>query len=65
MGYSKPPIKMNLLKRSCLVCKCDLYLDSKDTYVSKSPKGLLSKFRETKFYCIPCDRDIKINYLIK
>ncbi len=64
MGYTKPPRKMNLLRRSCCECECDLYLDKEDTYVSKKPKGLFKRYKETKFYCIPCDRDIKIKSLI-
>ena len=64
MGYTKPR-PVNLYKRACSGCKCDLYLDKQDTYVVKKPKGLFKKYKETKFYCIPCDRDIKIKSLIR
>ena len=64
MGYTKPRPKMNLLRRSCSGCECDIFLDQKETYISKKPSGLFKKYRETKFYCTPCDRDIKIKSII-
>lgn len=61
---------MNLYKRSCYNCKCDVFLDKKETYISKNPTGirkLISRFKivETRFFCIPCDRDIKIKSIVK
>jgi len=46
-------------------CDCDLFLDKDGTWVVRKPSGIFSRFKESKFYCIPCDRDLKIKSLIK
>jgi len=65
MGYIKPR-PMNLLHRRCIECVCDLYLDKKETYVIHEKSFLEKVFsQKTKILCIPCDRDIKLKYLVK
>jgi len=65
MGYIKPR-PMNLLHRKCIECGCDLYLDKKETYVIREKSFIEKVFsQKAKILCIPCDREIRINSIIK
>jgi hypothetical protein len=59
----------SILCRRCNSCEKSIYLGDKETYVSIKPNKLLKRILpfmlETKFYCKECDRNFKINKLVK
>lgn len=57
-------VTLNLLHRYCNSCKKSIYLDEKETYVSVEPNKFLKRILETKFYCIECNRNNKLEKII-
>jgi hypothetical protein len=59
---------MNLFKRSCGKCGCDIFLNEKDTYTyvikNKWKNYIPFLYVDYIYYCIPCNREILIEKII-